>query len=97
MGGHGDGCIWQCTRPINCGDRSAGARDANRCDGQVVGRATDGHHLSGKNQRVAAVAAASVDLSTGEKVKILYAAADATTVGPAPESLIRPAEDKCCG
>lgn len=58
--------VWQRTRPINCGDRSICGRE--RCDGQVVGPPMV-IYSSGKNKRMAA---ASVDLSTGEKVKILY-------------------------
>jgi len=46
------------------------ARETRRCDGQVVGPPMV-IYSSGKNKRMAA-AAAPVDLSTGEKVKILY-------------------------
>lgn len=46
------------------------AREMRRCDGQVVGPPTV-IYSSGKNKRMDA-AAASVDLSTGKKVKILY-------------------------
>jgi len=95
MGGDGDGCMAMYTadklRRSICGrERREDATD------RWSGGPPTVIYLAGKNQRAAA-AAASVDLSTGEKVKILYAADAAATVGPAPESLIRPAEDKCCG